>query len=362
MILGLGILSIPSCSQTEAPSEDPIQDEFFDIQRGTNISHWLSQSSKRGEERSQYFLEEDVAFLANVGFDHLRIPIDEEQMWNEQGEKEEEVFKLLHDAIGWSQKHKLKVIVDLHILRSHHFNRGEKPLWTEASAQEQFFDCWRDLSEELNQYPNDFLAYELMNEPVADNPEDWNKLVAKAVAVVRKLEAKRKILIGSNRWQSTETFDDLKLPENDPNIIVSFHFYEPFLITHHQTSWTQIKDYKGEVVYPGQPISEAILDTLSKDIKDIVGPMNQVFDKKSLEERIIKPINFAKERGLQVYCGEWGCYPSVGRTSFLHWYRDVKSIMESHGVAWTTWDYKGGFGIQKDGEAVTDLIEVLVSN
>ena len=50
----------------------------FQARRGTNISHWLSQSRNRGDQRRTWFTREDVAFLAGLGFDHLRIPIDEE--------------------------------------------------------------------------------------------------------------------------------------------------------------------------------------------------------------------------------------------------------------------------------------------
>ena len=219
----------------------------FKVKRGTNISHWLSQSRNRGADRRNWFTREDVAFLAGLGFDHLRIPIDEEQMWDESGKPEAEAFALLNQALDWCADYKLNAIVDLHILRSHHFNEKERPLWTKPEAQERFFQCWRELSDALHNRPVESVAYELMNEPVADNPEDWNKLVAKAVAVVRAKEPKRVIVVGSNKWQSADTFDQLKVPEGDPNILLSFHFYEPFSLTHHTAGWTSIGGYKGPV-------------------------------------------------------------------------------------------------------------------
>jgi Cellulase (glycosyl hydrolase family 5) len=94
----------------------------FKAKRGTNISHWLSQSTNRGVERRTWFTKEDVAFLAGLGFDHLRIPIDEEQMWDQSGKPEIEAFSLLNQALDWCAEYKLNAIVDLHILRSHHFN------------------------------------------------------------------------------------------------------------------------------------------------------------------------------------------------------------------------------------------------
>ncbi|MEM1135962.1 MAG: cellulase family glycosylhydrolase [Bacteroidota bacterium] len=352
----------PTSDTIESRNEQELpQSNRFDIMRGVNISHWLSQSNRRGEERSRWFQEEDVQFIKEVGFDHIRIPIDEEQMWNEAGDKEEEAFTLLHNALSWSQKHELRAIVDLHILRSHHFNEKEKPLWVDSLAQEQFLNCWRDLSGELKNYPLDQVAYELMNEPVADDPDDWNKLVAKGVRVVRENEPFRKILIGSNRWQSTDTFDDLKLPENDPNIIVSFHFYTPMALTHYKASWVANGVYEGPVQYPGEIIDkenfEGLDAALAKVLKDAAGNYNR----DSLEKLIMKPIKFAKERQLQVYCGEWGCLKTVPETAMLNWYSDVRSILENNNVAWTIWDYKGNFGIKTGKNMLPDkpLIEVL---
>ena len=43
----------------------------FSVKRGVNISHWLSQSNVRGENRAVFFTEADVKFLSEVGFDHL---------------------------------------------------------------------------------------------------------------------------------------------------------------------------------------------------------------------------------------------------------------------------------------------------
>ena len=84
----------------------------FEIRRGVNISHWLSQSGRRGEGRREWFTEKDVKLIASVGFDHIRLPVDEEQLWDEAGNKEKEAFELLHNAINWAQQSKLRIIVD----------------------------------------------------------------------------------------------------------------------------------------------------------------------------------------------------------------------------------------------------------
>ncbi len=333
----------------------------FQISRGTNISHWLSQSKKRDEERRQWFTKEDVAYLAKTGYDHLRIPVDEEQLWEVDGSRDTEGFELLHQALGWCKDYRLKVIVDLHILRSHHFDAQVKPLWTEPAAQERFLQCWRDLSDELKKYPNDQVAYELMNEPVANNAEDWNKLVEKAIGVIREKEPKRFIVVGSNRWQSTQTFDQLQVPDQDNHLILSFHFYEPFLLTHHEASWSAIGPYKGPVQYPGKTVPDEEIGKLSADLARIIAPRNKVITKDSLAALIAKPIAIAKKKGLQLYCGEWGCLPSVPEADRLRWYADVRSILEKNNIAWANWDYKGSFGIvDRDRKPNTTMIGTLL--
>ena len=152
------------CLSTEALG----QKNGFAVNRGINVSHWLSQSGARGKARAAYFTEADVRFLAEAGFDHLRIPVDEAQLFSEDGKKQKEAFALLHNALAWRRKHHLRAIVDLHILRSHYFNGGERPLFTERKEQPRFYGLWGALSAELKRYPNDFLAYELLNEPVAE--------------------------------------------------------------------------------------------------------------------------------------------------------------------------------------------------
>jgi endoglucanase len=304
----------------------------FDISRGVNISHWLSQSSRRGEQRRAFFTEQDVQFIAGLGYDHVRLPVDEEQLWDERGNRYPEAFELMNNAIAWSKKHGLRVVVDLHILRSHHFNAKDKPLWTDPKAQERFIELWRDLSKELKRYPTDRVAYELMNEPVADDPEDWNRLVAKLVATIRETEPARKIVIGSNKWQSA----------------------------HYTASWTGVGRYKGPVSYPGRLVDPAEIEKLPADVARMVKGNNGVYDRQTLRGMLEKPLAAARKYGLPLYCGEWGCIKATPEAARLAWYADVRSILEENGIAWANWDYKGGFGIlTRDGGPDQKLIDVL---
>ena len=336
-------------------------DGTFAIRGGTNISHWLSQSDTRGERRQRYFTEKDVEFIASLGFDHIRLPVDEEQLWDEAGNKEAEAFTLLHSAIDWCQKKNLRVIVDLHILRSHHFNEAVKPLWTDPKAQEKFFSLWRDLSAELKKYPVSLVAYELMNEPVADDAELWNKLVEVLVRQIRRDEPHRKIVIGSNKWQSVDTFDQLRIPPGDRDIILSFHFYTPMLITHHMASWTDVGKYKGPVNYPGLLVDPNEIAKLDPEVARIVKGNNGVYNRERLESLLAKPLALAKKLDLPLYCGEWGALSTIPPETRMQWYRDMRTNLEKHNIAWANWDYRGGFGfVGRGNQPDQEFIKVLV--
>jgi endoglucanase len=333
----------------------------FKIRTGVNVSHWLSQSDKRGEERRKYITEADFDTIASAGFDHVRIPVDEVQLWDSLGNKEPEGFELLHSAIRWAFEAHLRVIVDLHIIRSHYFISESNPLWTDPAEQKKLVNMWLQLSEELHQYPNDALAYEILNEAVANDPDDWNKVLNKVIAAIREKEPERRIVVGSNRWQIPDTFPDLKIPENDTNIILSFHFYTPLALTHHTASWLPIAEYTGPVSYPGQIVDTSYYKDLSPKAVDYMRNVaNGYYTKEVLAERMLPAIKVAKKHKLPLYCGEFGVYPKIPEDIALRWYKDVCDIFNENNIAYCHWCYKGDFPIvEKDGSPHWPLVSVL---
>ncbi len=343
------IVILAACSTS---SKQEINNDYapFAIKRGTNIAHWLSQSDRRGGERAAFFTQKDIRFIDSAGFDHIRLPIDEEQMWDENGQRHDDAFHLMNECMRWCKDAHLRVVLDLHILRSHYFNATDKPLWTHPEEQDKFVRLWKDLSAAVKQWPTGMLAYELMNEPVADDPEQWNDLLARVADSIRKWEPERTLVIGSNRWQSVSTFDHLKVPANDRNIILSFHFYEPFFLTHTGASWTKLKDFKGKVNYPGQIV-----------VNGTTPEETRIYNRDTLESMMQKPFHLADSLHLPLYCGEFGVIEKAPTGPKLAWYRDMVAIFEKHGVAYANWNFKAGsFGIvDQDLKPDTEMVKIL---
>jgi endoglucanase len=341
-----------SCNTSN--TTDTTDSNGFEIKRGVNLSHWLSQDFG-WVPKYALINENDIKFIDSIGYDHVRIPIDEQELWDENGEPIQEGFNSLLNCLNWCDKYNLRAIVDLHIIRSHHFNTanegGSNTLWVDTAAQNSFINLWAQLSIALHKYPVNMVAYELLNEVVAPEHDDWNKLLNRAIAVIREKEPNRVIVVGPNMWQIAPNLQYLKLPENDRNIILSFHTYNPLAFTHYKASWTPAGDFPGKVTYPGQIISDEdykkYIDTTNAGMVNAFADARDNFNKERIVAGFESGIKFAKSKNFQLYCGEFGCLPTVDRNERLTYYSDMISAFEENNIAWCNWEYKGDFGIFK---------------
>jgi len=313
LLATLGCSVEPPGDAAEESVAEPVEVAEFAVHRGVNVSHWLSQSEDRGAERAARLTAADFTIIKELGFDHVRLPVDEEQLWDD------------------------------------------------PEAQSKFIDLWKQLSGELHEYPLDMVAYEPLNEAVAEDSEDWNKLINQVIGALRELEPERVIVMGSNRWQTAGTFPDLQIPANDPNIILSFHFYTPMPVTHYTAPWTPLASYMGPVVYPGQAIDEAEYEAMDETLLAAVEEHNGMFDRAALEAIMVPAIEVARAANLPLYCGEFGAFPAAPLEVRQAWYRDMISIFDEHDIAWAHWNYKDDFPlVTQDLEPITELLGILI--
>jgi endoglucanase len=374
ILIALSLTIQVSCCRQQP--DECINPSGFKIQRGVNLSHWLSQDFG-WEPKYTYISEKDIRFIDSIGYDHVRIPIDEMEMWDSAGNPVPQAFQCLHNCLEWCAKYNLRAIVDLHIIRSHYFNAANEgevnTLWTDAAAQDSLVALWIRLSGELKKYPDDRVAYEILNEAVAPEHDDWNRLLNKVLVAIRKREPDRVIVIGANRWQIAPNLQYLQIPQDDKNIILSFHTYSPLAFTHYKASWTPVKEYKGPVNYPGQIISDSdyckYIDTTNKALVILTADARDNYNKERLVEVFRSGMEWAKSKNLQLYCGEFGCMPTVDRKARLAYYSDMIDAFEENGIAWCNWEYKGEFGIlffdlekKKSFQPDFELIHILLKN
>ena len=56
-------------------------------QKGVNLGGWLSQGSLTKEHLDTFITEKDIAYIASLGYDHVRVPVDYNVLEDEDGMK-----------------------------------------------------------------------------------------------------------------------------------------------------------------------------------------------------------------------------------------------------------------------------------
>ena len=179
--------------------------------------------------------------VRQMGFKTLRIPITwgYHQSENAPYTIESDYLNQIKEVVDFGFQNRMHVIINVH-----HDNDWVLPTSSGAErSKERLASLWTQVAEVFQPY-NDSLIFETLNEPrLEGSPEEWsggtsegrgyiNEFHQVAVDAIRSTggnNAKRHIMIPT--WAASTVpaaMDDLKIPNDDPNIIISLHSYFPW--------------------------------------------------------------------------------------------------------------------------------------
>jgi endoglucanase len=325
--------------------------------RGVNFGGWFSQVDAIQEKDPEGFIDlpthvstflgqQDFARVASWGFDHVRLPVDYDNVFmGPELRPVEPILDALDEALDRLTALGLDVILDLHRCPGHDFLSGcstAQELFTASTRREEVQQVWKYLAERYGTRPR--LLLELLNEPVADDARQWDDLKDDLVAYVRRYAPKSTIVVGSNRWSAATEFARLT-PVRDDNVLYSFHFYEPLLFTHQRAPWLEGDVFQEARVYPGE---YSIPPGTCHRIPLETGR----WDKTRLRQQIEEVLRFREQHRVRVACNEFGVYAGgADRASQLRWMRDFVSTLDEQGIGFSYWNYKNlDFGLVSRGE------------
>ena len=284
----------------------------FAIGHGFNLGNML-EAPKEGEWGAR--VEKDYfPTIKQSGFTVVRVPI----RWAAHvgAGPEFAIDPAFLGRIDWvvaqAEMNGLFCILDYH---------NDDALMKDPDANGQrFVAIWKQIAEHYKDAPSTVL-FELLNEP-HDNldPDHWNKLVAQTLPVVRAHNPTRVVVIGPAGWNSPLGLAKLELPESDPNLLVTFHFYDPFHFTHQGAEWAE-----GSKAWLGT--------TWGTDA-----------DKKAVTDAIDQAAAWATKHHRPLFLGEFGAYDKSPIEGRARWTAFVARAAESHGLPWTYWEFCAGFG------------------
>ena len=319
---------------------------------GVNLGNYLEAPPKQNWG-TKYSLE-DFKYIRDEGFDHVRLPI----AWHHHAgpapdfKLSDDIFALADFLVTNALNHRLNVIVNIH-----HFDQ----FTTNPSAHtNKFYALWRQIAAH---YANASAAvtFELLNEPKdAATTRVLNPIYAEVLRQIRRTNPRRTIFVAPGKWNQVSELPNLRLPDEDENLIVTVHCYEPFNFTHQGASWASpdVRALKG-IVFPGPPAAPFIPDPSVKLKPGVLSwieryntlPTDQnPCGARAFRSAIEKAKQWSDEFGRPVHMGEFGCYMRADADSRARFYREFRQALEESGIGWAMWDWKAGFRYWDDAK------------
>ena len=336
------------------------------LQRGINTSDWFAQQpGNYGVERLRSFTTaEDLTLIHQLGFDHIRLSIDADPLvaW-QRGQGDGTAFMgELDRVVQTANADGLAVIVDIHPE-----SKYKATLLQGSEGVGRFAALWRSLAEHFKGTDPNLVFFEIMNEPEQSDSYRWQGIEGVVAQAIRGVAPNHTIIAAGAHYSG---LDDLLVlePIADPNVIYTFHDYEPFTFTHQGATWTDPREIplRG-VPYPSTPDNVVANEAQEPSIYG-----QYYVEEYGLArwdaERVDRTIAFAEKWGelhhVPVYCGEFGVHrPYAPPASRAQWLHDMRVTLEKHKIGWAMWDYQDNFGLvtKANGVATPDpqLVEAL---
>ncbi len=308
--------------------------------RGVNLTGWFQANSAQQIPFTRY-TKQDFEQIKSLGCDVIRLPINLHYMTNGAPNYTLDPLFLyfLDEAVNWAEE------LDLHLILDNH--TFDPAVDTDPNVGAVLNKVWLQMAQHFKNRSN-LIYYEILNEPHGISDSLWNAIQQSVVTTIRTVDDRHTIIVGGAEWNS---YNRLALMPvySDSNLIYTFHFYDPFLFTHQGASWTQpsLEPMSGMPF----PFHAANMPPLPPSLEGtwVSGAYDNYANEGTaahLQALLDIAIQFREARQVPVFCGEMGVYMlNSNPDDRVFWYQTVSQYLNAHNIAWTTWDYHGGFGL-----------------
>jgi aryl-phospho-beta-D-glucosidase BglC (GH1 family) len=200
--------------------------------------------------QSAPFKEDDFRWIAELGFNFVRLPMDyrcyvEKDDWLKF---KEPVLKEIDEAIALGEKYKIHVCLNLHRAPGFCINPpAEKTdLWKDEEALNAFIAHWVMFAKRYKHIPSERLSFNLLNEPMRNTRENYIKVFCRTIEAIQKEDPNRLVMVDGNNVGSNAIPEFLKYA----NVIQATRGYHPGTISHYKASWAKGSDTWPEPVWP----------------------------------------------------------------------------------------------------------------
>ena len=241
----------------------------------------------------------------------------------------------------------------------HHFDQF---MTSPAANRDRFYAIWKQVASHYAS-ASEALAFELLNEPNgAATTAVMNGIYPEAIRQIHLINPKRTLFVAPGQWSGidelkTGTDSGLVLPNDDQNLIVTVHCYDPFYFCLQGAEWALPDTATVGVKFPGPPSTPLKVD--SSITHDWVLQWFRDYNTKPVSSNPSAPFaflsklrklrNWADYWGRPIHVGEWGCYSKADSASRLAYHQAFRTALDAQRLGWAMWDWKAGFHYIKNG-------------
>lgn len=323
------------------------------FQKGMGIGGWLTNYKRFNvlpqdkrlqitvgdmEHFESYITEKDIAYIASLGLDHVRLGFDQIVVEESPYKYRTIIIEILHNFVGWCKKYHLRPILNMHKAIGNYCDiLEEKGLMQDEELQKRFVALWEMLEAEFS---NDSeVGFELLNEVVNATCHEWNALAKRTVDTIRHYNKGRLIIIGGIEWNNPPGLDTLQTYD-DENIIYTFHSYAPHEFTHQQGVLQPAQlYYNRKMPYPTNDIERY------REYHRLWGVNDAYSDIERMDIEFLRRYLQTAKRFIEknpdkiLWCGEFGTIRHCDIKYRENWMRDMITILKEWDIPYCVWNY-----------------------
>ncbi len=285
------------------------QEQVKRLGRGMNVLCYdpIWQDPAKARFKPEYFNR-----IRDGGFQHIRLNLQAFSHMDEDNKLDPRWLSTLDTVVQQALGAGLMIILDEH----DHQLCGEDL----AACRAKLLAFWEQVAPHFGKAPHAVL-FELLNEPNGQLTADaWNALLAEVLAVIRRSNPHRTVVIGPANYNHFRALDQLEVPAADRNVIITVHYYEPFDFTHQGAGWTT-PSRETDIGYSWGALPERA--QVMQDFDSIAA--------------------WSQSHQRPILVGEFGAYEKGDMASRAAWTGAVARAAEARGFAWSYWQFETSF-------------------
>ena len=329
------LVALLSCRALTAHAE-PTAERLAVLRHGVNITNWFRFPPSHDPRAMRAYLGDSaIRDLRRAGFTFVRLPVQPEVL------AVPGVLASLTASLARLQREGLGVVVSVHPVDWH--------LETTAGDRTRLLAVWRALAPALGPFDPRLTFPEVLNEPVfPKDPRGWARLQRQALAEIRVSLPANTIVLTGNDWGGIDGLLGT-VPEPDPDVVYSFHLYEPAELTS-LAAYKPGLDTEALALLPFPSGDEAVCKAVAGRTVDppTAGLMHfycaQHWDAAKLVARIDAAADWALRNHVALLAGEFGASQRLNAPARLAWLSAARAAFERRSIGWALWGYDDSMG------------------